>query len=233
MPDFATLEKIVLCLGTDAQRLLFDDMTSGQPVVYPTVDQLSPIMTTGKKNSRGRKRIKPLPDPMLYRAANTDTSVASDKEALYVCNPIPSGAEAIPIVDAPSANGTGIISEDRIIRLPYTMLKRGMHQCLRIAGKSMSPTLREGGFLIIRLLSRSEWKQMTGGRIYVLVDTDEKTHIRRIDNNLASEGILRCSSDAPDKHAYPDYEIKANAIGSIWEAEWYLTSDLYPSDSKI
>mgnify|MGYP000007731920 CR=1 FL=1 len=49
-------------------------------------------------------------------------------------------------------------------------------------GESMSPTLLDSSYVIVRLLDRSEWQDMPDQHIYVISDTDGRSYIKRIKN---------------------------------------------------
>lgn len=143
-----------------------------------------------------------------------------------------SGHLQIPIVDVKAAAGPGYInsehlSADDVIRLPAHLVKSGHHLCIRIKGTSMAPTLQDGGYAIIRLLDRSEWLHMPNDRIYLVVDNDGKTAIKRVKNRFSGEkGFIVLSSDSPDKSSHPTYNLHPEEIAFIWYVEWYFTAKM-------
>ena len=84
--------------------------------------------------------------------------------------PIESEFESIPIVDISVAAGYGCENPDFIevvetISLPYNMLRRNRkYFCVKVRGESMSPTLLDCSYLILRLLDRSEWNEIKEDR---------------------------------------------------------------------
>jgi phage repressor protein C with HTH and peptisase S24 domain len=143
-----------------------------------------------------------------------------------------SGHLQIPIVDVKAAAGPGYINSehltaDDVIRMPAHLVKSGHHLCIRIKGTSMAPTLQDGGYAIIRLLERSEWLHMPSERIYLVVDNDGKTAIKRVKNRFSVEkGFIVLSSDSPDKSSHPTYNLHPEEIAFIWYVEWYFTAKM-------
>lgn len=143
-----------------------------------------------------------------------------------------SGHLQIPIVDVKAAAGPGYINSehltaDDVIRLPAHLVKSGHHLCIRIKGTSMAPTLQDGGYAIIRLLDRGEWLHMPSERIYLVVDNDGKTAIKRVKNRFSGEkGFIVLSSDSPDKSSHPTYNLHPEEIAFIWYVEWYFTAKM-------
>ena len=43
------------------------------------------------------------------------------------------------------------------IRLPRSMARSGKYECIKIKGRSMQPTLLDGGYIVCRELNKSEW----------------------------------------------------------------------------
>lgn len=136
----------------------------------------------------------------------------------------------IPITDIKAAAGSGYINTDVLkisdfVQLPVTLLKKGKHMCVRIKGSSMSPTLQDGGFVVIRLLEKSEWLNLISHRVYVVSDLDGMTYLKRVRNRFTN-GFIVLTSDNPDKATYPNFNLQQNEIVSIWYVEWYLSAKL-------
>ena len=147
-----------------------------------------------------------------------------------------SDADVIPIVDIAVAAGAGSYNPDHIdgedvLKLPSWMLGEGYHLCVRIEGHSMAPALQDGGYVVTRLLERSEWGSVRDGGVYVITDSEGKSYIKRVKNRLKEAGVIICTSDNPDKAMYPDFSLEYSArrqeIANIWQVEWYL-SDRMP-----
>lgn len=143
-----------------------------------------------------------------------------------------SGLKLIPITDIKAAAGTGYINSDHfdetdVIRLPAHMIKSGNHLCISIRGTSMAPTLQDGGYVIIRHLDRGEWEDLISDRIYVIVDTDNKTYLKRVKNRLSGEkGFLVLTSDSPDKVSNPSFNLRVQDIQHVWYVVWYFTAKM-------
>lgn len=141
-----------------------------------------------------------------------------------------SGLRLVPVVDIRAAAGSGYLNtenfdEAQVIRLPATMVKSGQHLCIRVKGPSMAPTFQDGGYLIIRLLDRSEWLNMRNEYCYVVVDHEGKTYIKRIKNRFSGidGGFIVCTSDNPDKMSHPNFNLHPDEILYLWEVVIYFT----------
>lgn len=138
---------------------------------------------------------------------------------------------SIPIVEISVAAGDGYYNGDTLdvidsIQLPQSMVKRGsQYFCVRVKGESMAPTLLDSSFLVIRLLDRSEWEYMPEEQVYVVTDRDGKAYVKRVKNRL-DKGFIVCMSDNPDKVYYPNFNLQADKIHTIWHAEWYISAKM-------
>ena len=140
--------------------------------------------------------------------------------------------QRIPIVDLSAAAGTGYINPNYVeeidsIALPVTMLKNGkQYLCVRVKGHSMLPSILDGGYLIIRMLDRSEWGSMRDNYVYVVSDVEGKAYVKRLKNRLKQHGFIVCMSDNADKLNYPNFNIEEDEINSVWYAEWYFSAKI-------
>lgn len=137
----------------------------------------------------------------------------------------------IPIVDVSAAAGAGALNPDYYAQtdslvLPPHMVKKGLHHCIRVKGQSMSPTLQDGGYIITRLLSPSEWVRIKDNYIYVVTNRDGETFIKRLKNRLKEHGFLVCTSDNPEKATFPNFNVMEDDIHNIWAVEWYLSAKM-------
>lgn len=139
---------------------------------------------------------------------------------------------SVPLVDISVAAGTGFnnptyMEEIDCIRFPQSMIKGNYtYLCVRIKGESMVPTLQDGGYLVVRLLDRSEWENICDGHVYVVSDNEGKAYVKRIKNRLKEYGIIICNSDNPDPMGYPSFNLQENELNSIWHAEWYISAKM-------
>lgn len=139
---------------------------------------------------------------------------------------------SVPLVDISVAAGSGFnnptyMEEIDCIRFPQSMIKGNYtYLCVRIKGESMVPTLQDGGYLVVRLLDRSEWENIRDGHVYVVSDCEGKAYVKRIKNRLKEYGIIICNSDNPDPMGYPSFNLQENELHSVWHAEWYISAKM-------
>lgn len=143
-----------------------------------------------------------------------------------------SGFKLIPVTDIKAAAGLGYLNQDTVeetdvIRLPPNMIRGGNHLCIRVKGISMAPTLQDGGYVIIRMLDPGGWATMSSDRIYVVVDKEGKTYLKRVKNRLVgTKGFIVMTSDSPDKMSNPSFNLNLPDIQYIWYVEWYFTAKM-------
>ena len=146
--------------------------------------------------------------------------------------PIESEFEPIPIVDISVAAGYGCENPDFIevvetISLPYNMLHRNKKSfCVKVRGESMSPTLLDCSYLILRLLDRSEWNEIKDNHVYVVSDRGGHAYVKRIKNRLREHGFIVCTSDNVDKANYPNFNLMEDESNTVLYAEWYLSAKM-------
>lgn len=136
----------------------------------------------------------------------------------------------VPIVDIYGAAGHGAINSDHIdqlgvIRLPASMVKRGTNYCVRVKGSSMSPTIQDSDYVIVRLLEPSEWLDMPDGHVYLVVDRDGAAYIKRVKNRF-EKGFIVCTSDSIEKAIYPNFNLLPDEIFNIFHAEWHFSAKM-------
>ena len=92
----------------------------------------------------------------------------------------------------------------------------------------MAPTIQDGGYVIIKQLDHSEWLNMPTDRIYVVVDKEGQTFLKRVKNRLSGTrgGFIVHSSDSPDKVSHPNFNLRHDEIAFIWYVEWYFTAKM-------
>ena len=138
----------------------------------------------------------------------------------------------IPIVDISVAAGSGYNNPDYIeevdsITMPASMIKgRKDYLCIRVKGHSMVPSILDGGYLVIRMLDRSEWESIRDNYVYVVTDTEGKAYVKRIKNRLRQHGFIVCMSDSADKMNYPNFNIYEEDLHTVWYAEWYFSAKI-------
>lgn len=138
----------------------------------------------------------------------------------------------IPIVDISVAAGSGFtnpdyIVEEECISMPVSMVKNSRkYLCVRVKGQSMVPSILDGGYLIIRLMERSEWESIRDNYVYVVSDREGRSYVKRLKNRLRQHGFIVCMSDNVDKRNYPNFNLYEEDLNTIWYAEWYFSAKL-------
>lgn len=136
----------------------------------------------------------------------------------------------IPIVEIYAAAGYGAFNSDYVeqsgsITLPASMVKRGKHYCVRIEGHSMSPTIQDSDYVIVRLLDPYDWKDMPDEHVYLVVDREGAAYMKRVKNRF-EKGFIVCTSDSIEKNVYPNFNLQADHIANIFHAEWHLSAKM-------
>lgn len=171
---------------------------------------------------KGEMLIKPGASNILVTESGSTptTLIPIDKE----------GNMMIPIAEIKAAAGTGYLNTEvlrtsEFIQLPPNLAKAGRYLCIRIKGNSMSPTLQDGGYVVIRLLDRGDWKHLINDRVYVISDREGNTFLKRVRNRL-DKGFLVLTSDNPDKATYGNFNLHEADLLTIWYVEWYLSAKM-------
>lgn len=211
-PNFEDLIKIINYFEISASDLLQVDLSKGNLIKKGEVSEIEQ-----KGNLKG--------NPKRNLNAYLPLTVMHE--------PVPDYSEKglIPITDISVAAGTGVYNHDYtenidFLRLPGSLLKKGAsYICVGIKGPSMSPTLQDGGYVIIRLLDKGDWAKMPDERIFVVSDRDGKSYLKRVKNRF-KQGFIILKSDNPDQASFPNFNLKANEINTIWYVEWYFTAKM-------
>lgn len=138
---------------------------------------------------------------------------------------------SIPVVDISAAAGYGYFNSDTIqvegnVILPKAMFTgNGLRYCVRIKGQSMTPTLQDSDFVIVRYLHPGEWLEMKDERVYMIVTKDGTSFIKRVKNRL-SKGFIVLTSDNIEKGEYPNFNLQADEIHNIFYAEWHFSAKM-------
>lgn len=140
---------------------------------------------------------------------------------------------SIPIVDIGAAAGVvGYENSDYLevvdrIEMPYQMVnRRATYFCIRVRGESMSPTMLDSGYLVVRLLEPAEWRDIINNHVYVISTRDGATYVKRVRSRLQDRGFIVCMSDNADKAMYPNFNIYEQELHSVLRAEWYFTAKM-------
>ena len=111
------------------------------------------------------------------------------------------------------------------IQLPKSLIKSGTHLCVRIKGNSMSPTMHDGGYAVIRLIEQGKWIEAKDEQVYVITNIQGEAYVKRLKIRL-KQGFVVCMSDNPDKNAFANFNLQHDEINTIWVVEWYFTAKL-------
>ena len=140
---------------------------------------------------------------------------------------------SIPVVDISVAAGCGgynnadYMEVADCIQMPHSMIKKNARYfCVRVKGESMTPTILDSSYVVVRLLERPEWEYMPENHVYVVSDREGRAYIKRVKNRLHEHGFIVCMSDNVDKANYPNFNLQENEINSILHAEWHISAKM-------
>lgn len=236
-PKFDLLLSLSKFFGLSVDDFLSTNLEENQGKVNGKVNDDLP-QGTGKTNgtdnyhsdahSNAHLNAHPTPFFMPSSGKTTGTNIVE------VPVPVEDESEmvAIPVVDISVAAGSGFYNPDQLseidsIRMPRSMIKGSQpHLCVRIKGESMVPTLQDGGYLIIRLLDRSEWCDIHDGHVYVVSEIEGRAFVKRLKNRLSEHGFVVCMSDSADVQRYPNFNLMEDELNTIWHAEWYISAKM-------
>ncbi len=146
--------------------------------------------------------------------------------------PFKGDLNAIPIIEIEAAAGIGTYANDHIdvlghLTLPEQSLQRrdARYFAIRTKGHSMSPTIFDKDYLIIRHLERSEWQSLRDEYVYVVVDSEGKSYVKRIKDRM-SRGFIVCMSDNLDKGNYPNFTLDEGEIANLFYVEMKMSPHL-------
>lgn len=220
-PDISTLYVIAGYFGVTIDDILQVDIDYKLSNVHLIENKNNP-----ENSEIVHPKVHPIVHPTAKNQGNLVISMVSEPDAEYLAN-----SAVIPITDISVAAGSGVFNSDFIervdsLRLPGPLIKRGStYLCVKIKGPSMSPTLQDAGYVIIRHLDRSEWAKMPDERIFVVSDNDGKSYLKRVKNRF-KQGFIVLKSDNPDQASFPNFNLTAVEINSIWYVEWYLSAKM-------
>ncbi len=108
-------------------------------------------------------------------------------------------------------------------QLPDPQFRSGTYRSFEIAGTSMEPTFRPHDIVIAAFVEPRYWEQAIKSSQIFIVITEQEVVIKRISNQLKSNGYLLCCSDNPE---FDSYTIAGDSIREVWKARVKLTSYL-------
>lgn len=113
------------------------------------------------------------------------------------------------------------------IKLPISMLHRNaQYYCIRVKGDSMAPTILDSSYVVVRLLDRSEWRDIRDQHVYVVSDREGRAYLKRLKNRFHEHGFITCMSDNPDKVNYSNFNLMEDEINTILYAEFYISAKM-------
>jgi len=134
----------------------------------------------------------------------------------------------VPIIDLQVAAGGGYLNEDFIVNqahidMPNYFLKRGaLYFWVKVRGDSMAPTIHDDSLVMIRLMDRGEWANLSKEVVCGVFTKEGVGYLKRIKNRL-NKGFVTCMSDNPDKASNPNFNIEIDEIQTLWYAECFLS----------
>lgn len=140
------------------------------------------------------------------------------------------GLDAVPLTELSAAAGQGALNEEyfdagEVIHVPSRFLKTGSHIAVRVKGDSMSPTLQDGGYVIIRNLHPADWDKFPNEQVAVVVNREGHAYLKRLKNRFR-QGFITLMSDNPDKTSHPNFNLQRDEILTLWHVEWYLSAKM-------
>lgn len=66
---------------------------------------------------------------------------------------------------------------------------------------------------------------MRDEHVYVVVDRDGHTYVKRVKNRL-QKGFIVLTSDSIDKASYPNFNLQADEIANMFYAEWHFSAKM-------
>ena len=165
-------------------------------------------------------------DGLMYRSESNPAVVVSSPENIEEYH---TRQLRIPMIDVSAAAGiTGYINGSNAeiidyISLPSHMVRSGSNYlAVRARGESMSPTIYDSSFVIVRELDRAEWSDIPDEHVFVIVSREE-AYIKRVKNRF-NKGFIVCMSDNTDKYSYPNFNLQADEITCIFHAEFLISA---------
>lgn len=178
--------------------------------IYPTIN--SEWLLTGKGSM-----LKEMPITSVI----SESSARSDRNH-----------RQIPIIDIEAAAGSGKLNTDYVevlghISIPVKSLQKrsAVYYAIRSRGDSMFPTIYDKDFLIVRLLDVSEWDSIRDEYIYIVVDREGKSFVKRIKNRL-DRGFIVLTSDNLDKYNYPNFTLDVEELQHFLYVEMKISPHL-------
>ena len=173
---------------------------------------------------------KSVPNPQILKIEdqiNVRRSGASDIPMIHFSSE-KENYTPVPIIDLQVAAGGGYLNEEFIVNqahidMPNYFLKRGaLYFWVKVRGDSMAPTIHDDSLVMIRLMDRGEWANLSKEVVCGVFTKEGVGYLKRIKNRL-NKGFVTCMSDNPDKASNPNFNIEIDEIQTLWYAECFLS----------
>jgi phage repressor protein C with HTH and peptisase S24 domain len=154
---------------------------------------------------------------------------AQELSANYQSMRMQGALDFVPIMDVAMSAGPGYengeyVDYEDTIAMPHHFLKSGQHIWGRVRGLSMAPTFQDSGYVCVRKVEPGNWEAIREEYVYLVITKDGQASLKRVKNRLRQHGHLTLMSDNPDKAVYGNFDVRAEDIHTVWEAEWYLAN---------
>ena len=90
----------------------------------------------------------------------------------------------------------------------------------------MAPTILDSSYVVVRLLNRSEWRDIRDQHVYVVSDREGRAYLKRLKNRFHEYGFITCMSDNPDKVNYGNFNLMEDEINTLLYAEFYISAKM-------
>lgn len=169
----------------------------------------------------------------MLRRQQEETVTIEHKPSIELIPSTDDNTVTIPIVEISVAAGTagycnpGYLEIVDGIKLPVSMLHRNaQYYCIRVKGDSMAPTILDSSYVVVRLLNRSEWRDIRDQHVYVVSDREGRAYLKRLKNRFYEHGFITCMSDNPDKVNYGNFNLMEDEINTLLYAEFYISAKM-------
>lgn len=218
-PDYNILEKIISIFHVSAHDMLYTDIE-----ITFQIEKSRKLRTKDREHTTIASEPQAEYTPQENKIQQLKTIISDHQKP-------DNNLVSISMLEIYGAAGHGYMNDEKliptgVIDLPKSMLhSNGLRYCIRIKGHSMAPTLQDNDFLVIRHLDPGEWRSMSDEHVYLIVDKDGMAYVKRVKNRL-SKGFIVLMSDSIEKRDYPNFNLQADEIASIFYAEWHFSAKM-------
>ena len=97
-------------------------------------------------------------------------------------------------------------------------LRNGTYRMFQVSGLSMFPTLQDGSYVVGKFVE--DWQSLTSNRVYVVVTQNDGIIVKRVINSIEKYGTLYCKSD---NRTYPHISVHLSEVKEVWECKMHLS----------